>query len=447
MKEHTFDTVVIGSGTSAYYCIDGLVSAGQKVAVIDKRPYGGTCALRGCQPKKYLVANAEAVAMASHLVGNGVVAAPSTDWAALQTLKNEFLNGISEGEVKELQNKGVATFHGDAVLTSENEVTVSEDRLVAEHIVIATGANPRRTDIPGSQFIHDSEYFLDLKTLPKRIVFLGGGYISFEFAHVAISAGAEVTILHRSQQPLKAFDPDMAEIVMEASASEGINLVVHETAESVEEKETGYLITGSSGTDYEADLIIEATGRVPNLRCLSDGKGNVAYSNRGIEVNAFMQSISNERVYAIGDCIAGSRMLAPVADEEGKVAAQNILKGHTVEMDYSVIPSAVFTIPNIGAVGLTEAQAKERGYNFRVNRGTTTGWPSSKRIGEKFAGYKVIINNEDNTILGAHLARHNASETINVFALAIKFGIKADELASFLWAYPTLTSDLKYMVK
>lgn len=447
METHTFDTVVIGSGTSAYYVIDGLVSGGQKVAVVDKRPYGGTCSLRGCQPKKYLVCNAEAVAMAGHLVGNGIVETPKTDWAALQSLKNEFLDGISEGEVKSLQDKGVATFHGDAILTGENEVAVGDDLLVADHIVIASGANPRRMDIPGNQLIHDSEYFLNMEALPKRILFLGGGYISFEFAHVAIRAGAEVRIIHRSAQPLKAFDPDMANVIMEASVVECIDVVLSEMPKSVEEVESGLAVTTESGASYEADLIIEATGRVANLSCLSTGAGNVDHSPRGIEVNAFMQSTSNPRVYAIGDCTAGSRMLAPVADEEGKVAAQNILNGNTIEMDHSVIPSAVFTIPSIGVVGLTEAQAKEKGMDVRVNRGTTTGWPSSKRIGEKHSAYKVIISNLDNTIVGAHLARHNAAECINIFALAIKFGIKAQELANFLWAYPTLTSDLKYMVK
>jgi glutathione reductase (NADPH) len=447
MKEHRFDTVVIGSGTSAYYCIDRLVSGGQKVAVVDKRPYGGTCSLRGCQPKKYLVCNAEAVAMAGHLVGNGIVEAPTTDWAALQSLKNEFLSGISEGEVKSLQDKGVATFHGDAVLTGENEVTVGEDRLVADHIVIASGADPRQIEIPGKELIHDSEYFLNMETLPKRILFLGGGYISFEFAHVAIRAGAEVRIIHRSKQALKAFDPDMAKVIMEASAAEGIDVVLNEMPESVEKGASGLEVTTSSGASYEADLVIGATGRVANLSCLSGGVGKIDHTSSGIEVNAFMQSTSNPRVYAIGDCTAGSRMLAPVADEEGKVAAQNILIGNTVEMDHSVIPSAVFTIPNIGVVGLTELQAKEKGMDIRINQGTTTGWPSSKRIGEKHSAYKVVINNADNAIVGAHLARHNAAETINIFALAIKYGIKAHELANFLWAYPTLTSDLKYMVK
>jgi len=193
--------------------------------------------------------------------------------------------------------------------------------------------------------------------------------------------------------------------------------------------------------------VIEATGRVPNISVLEGGEGNVEHSGRGVAVNGFMQSVSNPRVYAIGDCTAGSMMLAPVADAEGKAAARNILKGNVSEMDYSVIPSAVFTIPSIGSVGLTEEKAQEKGLDFRVNKGTTTGWPSSKRIGETHSAYKVLIDNGTNEILGAHIARHNASEAINILALAMKHHIKAADLADFMWAYPTITSDLKYMVK
>ena len=448
MNHQDFDTVVVGSGTSAYFAVDGLNKAGHKVAIVDERPYGGTCALRGCQPKKYLVSNAEAVAMANHLVGQGIVAGSKTDWQSLQALKNAFLDGKPEAEVKNWKKAGVATFHGRAVMTGKNEVTVQNDRLKARFVVLATGAIPRQSEIPGANHIHDSEYFLDLPDLPKRIVFIGGGYISFEFAHVAIRAGAEeVTILHRSLKPLKAFDKDIVKTVLRASEADGIKVVLNESPKSVESTENGLIILGSKGSVYEADLVIEATGRVPNLSVLEGGYGNVESSLKGIVVNKFLQSISNPRVYAVGDCSATRYMLAPVADEEGKIAACNILKNNIKTIDYSVVPSVVFTIPSIGSVGLTEEQANQQELDFRVNQGTTVQWPSSKRIGEKHSAYKVLIDNQTNEILGAHLIRHNACESINVLALAMKYKIKASEIAEFMWAYPTITSDLKYMMK
>jgi glutathione reductase (NADPH) len=448
MNHQEFDTIVVGSGTSAYYAVDGLNKAGRRVAIVDERPYGGTCALRGCQPKKYLVSNAEAVAMASHLVGRGIVAGPKTDWQSLQALKKAFLDGRSEAEVKAWQEAGVTTFHGRAVMSSEDEVTVGHNRLKAQHVVLATGATPRRSEIPGAEHVRDSEHFLNLPDLPNRIVFIGGGYISFEFAHIAIHAGAEkVTILHRSSRPLKAFDQDIVKTVLKASEAEGIKVVLNESPRSVESAENGLIIQGSKGAVYEADLIIEATGRVPNLSVLKGGCGKVDSSTRGVIVNEFLQSVSNPRVYAVGDCAATDYMLAPVADEEGKTAARNILEGNIKTIDYSVIPSVVFTIPSIGSVGLTEEQAKQQELDFRVNHGMTTNWPSSKRIGEEHGTYKILIDNQTNEILGAHIARHNSCEAINVLALAMKHKIKAPELAEFMWAYPTITSDLKYMVK
>jgi len=448
MNHQQFDTVVVGSGTSAYYAVESLNKAGQKVAIVDERPYGGTCALRGCQPKKYLVSNAEAVAMASHLVTRGIVAAPKTDWQSLQNLKNAFLDGRSEAEVKNWQQAGVTTFHGRAVMTGEDEVTIGPDRLRAQHIVLATGAKPRRLDILGSEYVNDSEHFLNLPDLPNRIVFIGGGYISFEFAHIAIRAGAKmVAILHRSSRPLKTFDQDIVKTVIKAGETDGIRVVLNESPLSVESKENELILHGSKNAVYRADLIIAATGRIPNLSVIEGNHGNVEHSRRGIIVNEFLQNVSNPVVYAVGDCAATKYMLAPVADEEGKTAARNILKGNIKTVDYSVIPSVVFTIPSIGSVGLTEEQAKQKKLDFRVNQGMTTHWPSSKRIGEEHGAYKIIIDKHTDEILGAHIARHNSSEAINVLALAMKYKIKATDLAEFMWSYPTVTSDLRYMVK
>ncbi|MBN1833940.1 MAG: NAD(P)/FAD-dependent oxidoreductase, partial [Deltaproteobacteria bacterium] len=314
MNYQEYDVIVIGSGTSAYNAVDVLNKAGRRVAMVDERPYGGTCSLRGCQPKKYLVSNVEAIAMASHLVGRGIVSGPKTDWKALQALKNEFLDGLSEADLKRWKDAGVTTFHGRAVMTGEDEVHVEHDRLKARYIVLATGAIPRQSEIPGSRHIRDSEYFLNLPDIPNRILFIGGGIISFEFAHVAIHAGAKnVTILHRSSRPLKAFDHDIVKTVLKASEAEGIRIVLDESPVSIESTEEGLIIQGSGGGVYEADLIIGATGRVPNLSVLEGDHSNVESSSHGVIVNEFLQSVSNPKVYAVGDCAATTYMLAPVA--------------------------------------------------------------------------------------------------------------------------------------
>ena len=210
--------------------------------------------------------------------------------------------------------------------------------------------------------------------------------------------------------PLKAFDEDLVNVILDASKASDISVVTNEEPTRIERNGSGYKIAGKSGAEYEADVIIEATGRVPNLSALNGNHGEVDSSSRGVVVNEYLQSVSNPNVYAIGDCSATQYQLAPVADEEGKVAAHNILHGNSRTMDYSVVPSTVFTIPSLATVGLTEEQAKDQG--------STVDWPSSKRIGEAHSGYKILIDEEEDTILGAHIARHNSSEVINIFGLA-----------------------------
>lgn len=447
MNQDHFDAIIIGSGTSAHYCAEGLLAAGKSLAIIDERPFGGTCALRGCQPKKFLVANSEAVGSARRLLGRGVEGELRVDWQALQSLKNEFLEGRSEGEIVDWEKAGTTPILGRARLTGACSVEVNGGTLTADHIVLATGASPIRSGIPGSGHIRISDDFLELAELPPRILFVGGGYISCEFAFVAAVAGARVTLLQRSGDILKGFDADMVGIVRAAAADAGIRVRIGDTLASV--TETGGCLrgTGKSGEIYETDLIIEAIGRSPNLSVLDGDLGNVAHGKGGVEVNGYLQSVSNPHVYAIGDCAACGVMLAPVADEQGKLAARNIVGGNLEAIDLAVVPSAVFTQPQIGSVGLTEEAARERGLDFRINTRTGLTWASSKRTGETHAGYKVLIENASGRILGAHLARHDASEVINLFALAMKFGITAGQLANFPYAYPTLGSDVRYMVR
>ncbi len=443
-----YHTILVGSGTSAYFVADALLDAGKSLAIIDERPFGGTCALRGCQPKKYLVANAEVVAGAGDLVGKGIAEAPRTDWQQLQALKNEFLDGKPEKSVENWRKRGATTYHERARFVSESALAVGDEVIEADHIVLATGATPRPLDIPGAEHSHVSDDFLELEELPDRIVFIGGGYISFEFAHVARRAGArEVTILHRSEQPLKGFDPDAVDVLVEASREDGIRVITNEEPSSIERQGSELHVHASSGETYPADFVVHATGRVPNLSVLEDGKGDVDAGRHGVEVNEFLQSPSNPRVYAIGDCAATGHLLAPVADLEGAAVAGNLLHGNHKLVDHQLVPSAVFTIPSLAAVGLGEEQARESGHEVRINRGSTTGWPSSKRIGEQHGFYKVIIDRHSDRILGAHLVRHHAGEAINWFALAIRSGLTARELREVPWAYPTLTSDLKYMIE
>lgn len=449
MSIKVFDVIVVGSGTSAYYALTGLQQGSDlRVAIVDERPYGGTCALRGCQPKKYLVSNAEAVAAVSHLLGKGLEGQVRTNWEALQGLKNDFLHGRPEADLAHWQKLGIKTYTGHARMIAEDRIDVGGEILKARTIILATGSFPNQLQVEGAEFARDSEYFLNMPSLPKRIVFVGGGFVSLEFAHVAIRAGAsKVQIMNRSERPLKSFESGLVDTLIKASADAGIEMLLGTVPERIVKTRKGYAVHYSSDEMCETDLVIDATGRLPNLAVLEGEHGGITHSSKGVAVNEYLQSVSNPAVYAIGDCADTPYMLAPTADKEGQTVALNILHGNKHSVDYSIVPNAVFTIPTLASVGLTETEAQARQLNFRVTQGDTTGWPSSKRIGEEYGAYKVLIENGSELILGAHIVRHNAAEVINLFALAMKGNIPAPELADLMWAYPTSTSDLKYMVR
>lgn len=444
-----FDVLVIGTGTAGYTLALALRKAGRQVAVVDNRPYGGTCAMRGCQPKKYLVAAAEVAYLSQQMSRIGIQTVAKINWPDLIKSKAAFTDAVPNRTEKDFQRAGIAQLHGTARFIAPDEVAIDPDLTVrAERIVIATGSKTTRLDFPGAEFTVTSDEFLNLEQLPRRVAFIGGGYIAMEFAHVARAAGAVVTVLQRSNRILKRFDAELANLLAEASRDNGISIMLGFDACVVERKRGAFTVRGSAecAQSVEAELVVNCAGRVPDLDDLDLKSGGITRSPQGIDVNEFLQSVNNPRVYAIGDACGTGPKLATVADMEAALAAENILNGNRLIPDYHVVPSVVFTQPPLGQVGMTEDEAGASRKRFRINRGAMSAWPSSRRIGQKHAFYKVILGEEDGRFLGAHLFGHNAGEAINIFAMAMKFGLTNQDLKTMLWAYPTSVSDLKYMI-
>jgi glutathione reductase (NADPH) len=443
-----YDVVVVGTGTSAYTLAYPCREAGKTVAMIDSRPFGGTCALRGCQPKKYFVAASEVIAQALKMQRIGINGTPQIDWQALIRSKRAFTDDIPESTEKGFQKSGMKTIHGRARFVGPNRLRVGDQEITAKHIVIATGAKPRPLNIPGENHSTSSEDFMNLTSLPPEILFVGGGFISFEFAHVANLTGSKVTIFQRSDRVLKHFDPDLVDKLVESSTESGIRIETRSCVDRVEKRGERLIAYCKDGPDdgFEADMLVHGAGRVPDLDDLDLESGGVKYSEEGVVVNEYLQSVSNPSVYAIGDAAATPFKLATTADLEGEVGAQNICHGNSKKVDFRVVPYVVFSHPPLAMVGIREAEARDKGKRIRANRGDMTDWPSSKRIGQTHAGFKVIINEEDQTVIGAHVLGHHAEEVINIFALAMKFRLKIEDLKQMLWAYPTYVSDVKYMI-
>jgi len=447
--ERQFDLVVVGTGVTSAVA-SRCREAGWTVAVIDSRPFGGTCALRGCVPKKILVGAAEAVQAARDLGGQGVRAEGVTlAWPELMRFKRSMVDPTPERVEQAWAKIGVEPFHGRARFVGPTTLAIGEDRLVGRRILLAAGAKPAPLPFVGAGRLTTSEEFLNLDRLPSRLVFVGGGYISFEFAHVAARAGAEVTILHRATRPLEAFDPDMVDLLVKRTRELGIRVELDTEVRGIDAAAGGVVVRGwQNGGErrFEADLAVHGAGRAPDIDDLDLDVAGIKRDTRGIIVNQFLQSVSNPAVYAGGDAAANGPKLTPKADQDVLVLTANLLQGNHRSPNYEGIASAVFTVPPLASSGLSDAAARTRGLRFRTNRQDTSGWFNTRRVGETVSGFKVLIEEETDRVLGAHLLGPHADEVINLFAVAIRLGLRADALKETLYAYPTYGADIRFML-
>jgi glutathione reductase (NADPH) len=443
-----FDVVVLGVGMAGLSAAHRLAAAGKRVAVVDSRPYGGTCALRGCDPKKVLVGAAELVDWQRRMHGHGVSGELRIDWKELMAFKRTFTESTPANLERGLENAGVETLHGRTAFRAENRLEVDGAMIESERFLIATGAKPRELEIPGAELAVTSADFLELEELPRQVLFIGGGYVSFEFAHIAARAGAEVTILDRNERPLRAFDPDMVSELVTASEELGIELRFETEVTEIAAEGSERVVHTGGGDAFRVDLVVHGAGRVPEIGDLELAAAGVEHDEqRGVHVSEHLQSVSNPRVYAAGDAAATDGWpLTPVAVHEGLIAASNILKGNRRTANYVGTPSVVFTMPALARVGLTEAEAEEQRRSFRVERGDMSGWYTARRTREEHAAYKVLIDEETDAILGAHLLGAHAGEVIDMFALAVRHGLTARDVKTSILVHPAAASDVAYML-
>jgi glutathione reductase (NADPH) len=446
----SFDLIVIGGGTAGNGVARMAANAGWRVASIDSLPFGGTCALRGCDPKKMLIAVTEGIEWARSLDGKGLKAQTAVDWPGMIAFKRMFTDAMPGRIEGGLEKAGITVLHGEARFTGHNTIKVNGETLSARHFHIATGARPMTLNIPGEDLLATSTDFLELPERPDRVVFVGGGFIAMEFAHISRRAGArEVTVLEMMERPLGNFDPDLVDILWEATAELGIDLRTRAKVLKIEKKGASFTVTYETPTGIEAvdcDLVVHATGRVPNIDHLNLEAADVEHSRRGIKVSPFMRT-TNPAIFAAGDCADSGPNLTPVSANEGRIASKNLLAGKDErEVNYPPIPSVVFTLPQLASVGLSEAAARDKGLDFDIHFDKTAGWYSSLRVGARHTAYKVLVEKGTDKILGAHLIGPGAEEQINLFAMAMAADLTANRIKGLIFAYPSFASDIGSMV-
>jgi len=364
--------------------------------------------------------------------------------------KRTFTDNMPPRIEKGLEKAGVTVLHGSARFTGPDTAEIDGKPYRAKHFHIATGARPMTLDIPGEEHLLTSTDFLEMPELPARLAFVGGGFIAMEFAHISKRAGAaEVTVLEMADRPLGNFDPDMVEMLVAATADLGVE--VKTGAKVLEIRKTGagcevdYQLASGPRT-MACAAVVHATGRVPNIDELNLDAAGVEHSRKGIKVSAYMRT-TNRAIFAAGDCAESGPNLTPVSANEGRIAGKNLLAGKDERaVDYPPIPSVVFTLPQAAMVGLSEAGARDKGLDFETHFEKTDGWYSSMRVGARWSGFKVLVENGSGKILGAHLLGPGAEEQITLFAMAMKAGLTANQIKGLIFAYPSYASDIGSMV-
>ena len=450
MKSEAFDVVILGGGNAGIGVTGPVRRAGMSVAMIESHDLGGTCPNRGCTPKKVLVAAGQALHEIERAAIHHIsVGRPRLDWPALIDREKDLIKDIPANLARSMARREVEVIRGHGVFAGPNAIRIGDRHIEAGHIVIATGSRPRPLPIPGAEHMITSDEMLSERKLPGSVIFVGGGVISLEFGHVYARAGADVTILEALPQLLPAMDGDAVARIQAESERIGIRVRTNVGVKGIEPADSRLRVTYvHEGIEHviEADRVVNGAGRVANVDRLDLAAGNVEHANGRVAVDQHLRSTSNRLVYVCGDAVPISPQLSPIATYEGDIVGRNIVEGPKYSPDYAGMATSVYTVPALAAVGLTEAAASQKGLAIRVHTSDMHDWFSARTYAETVAWSKIIVDEVTDRILGAHFVGHAGQELVNIFGLAMRFGITASQIKDHVYAYPTFSSDIKHML-
>ena len=447
MTGFDYDLFVIGAGSGGVRA--GRIAArhGAKVAVAEEYRVGGTCVIRGCVPKKLFVYASKFAEEFEDAVGFGwTTEKVSFDWATLIANKDKEIDRLNKAYIRNLEASGAELIHERATVTGPNSVVLASGRsITARYILVATGGTPFvPRHLEGSELAITSNEAFHLESLPSRIVIMGGGYIAVEFANIFSGLGVETVLVCRAQQILRGFDDDIRNHLANEMKKKGIEIRTGADIAKIERSGTGVRVTLNTGAQFGAGQVMFATGRIPNVTGLGLETAGVELTpHMAIKVDAWSRS-SVPSIYAVGD-VTNRVNLTPVAIREGHAFADTIFGGKPVKVDHSLVPTAVFSQPEIGTVGLTEEQARQ-GFSkvdiyktsFRPMKHTLSGRDERMLM-------KLIVDGESDRVLGCHICGPDAGEMVQLLGIAVKLGAKKSDFDATLAVHPTAAEELVTM--
>jgi glutathione reductase (NADPH) len=440
-----YDLFVIGGGSGGVRAARVAAQGGARVALAEEDRYGGTCVIRGCVPKKLMVFASEyRGAMADAQAYGWTVHAGGFDWATFRDKLHaelDRLEGVYRGILK---NNGVETYDSRARLVDPHTVELADGtQRSAKHILIATGGRPVKPDLPGAEHAITSNDIFHLERLPKSILIIGGGYIACEFACILNGLGVRVTQFYRGAQILRGFDEEARGLVSDEMIASGITLHLGTNIETMEQVDGGYRVTGTNGSEAVFEEVMFATGRAPNTENLGLEAAGVAVGRKGeIVVDRYSQT-GVPSVYAIGD-VTDRVNLTPVAIREGMAFVETVFNGNPTPVDHDLIPTAIFTQPEMGTVGLSEEAAREQepievyATSFRPMQSAFAGRPDRVLM-------KLIVSQATRKVLGCHIVAPGAGEMIQLAGIAVKMGATKEEFDRTVAVHPTMSEELVTM--
>lgn len=448
MAEREVDLFVIGGGSGGVRAARIAANHGARVMLAEEYRMGGTCVIRGCVPKKLLVYASRFADAFEDAAGYGwTVPEPSFDWPTLIANKDRETERLEAAYTANLERSKVEIVKSRAVLDAPHKVRLlaTNEIVRAKYILIATGGWPHLgADIAGIEHVISSNEAFDLKEFPRRILIQGGGYIAVEFAGIFKGLGSEVTLVYRKDNILRGFDEDVREHLRAELTKRGIKIVTHNIVEAVEKVDHGLCVMLSDHESIVVDQVMFATGRRPNVDGLGLEKAGLKRDEKGaITVDAYSRT-SVPHIYAVGD-VTDRVNLTPVAIREGHAFADTVFGGRDIKVDHSDIPTAVFSEPEVGVIGLTEAEARRRFARVDIYKSSFRPMKATVAARDTRSFFKLVVDGSTDRVVGCHIVGPEAGEMIQLVGIAVKMQATKADFDAVMAVHPTAAEELVTM--